>query len=184
MLDLQSENSNLVVQISFFIIIYTKFWIHHERGLENSFQMLYFPCRNLYWGPQKKCVPRVVKNQSESYERFLEGCSSHIDPMFSGYFLQFHSMLSLYFGWWNLDIQCNAHHYMYLVHQNKLMTFCCFGIKTTSFGPPSFRLENAPKKHNLCMHAIAPHHCLSPPTPHCPVPTFRFGRLFSWFFWP
>jgi len=111
-------------------------------------------------------------------------CSSYIDPMFSGYFLQFHSMFSLYFGWWNLDIECNARHYMYLVHQNKLMTFCGFGMKTTSFGPPSFRRQGALKKHNLYMHAIAPDDCLSPPTPHCPVPTFRFGRFFSWFFWP
>jgi len=88
-------------------------------------------------------------------------------------------------GWVEVDwwlqrfISVIPPHYMYLVHQNKLMTFCGFGMKTTSFGPPSCRLESALKKHNLCMHAIAPHHCLSPPTPHCPVPTFRFGRFFS-----
>jgi len=110
------------------------------------------------------CEPQI-RNVWIHYGKYnFEGCSSHIDPMFSGYFLQFHSMFSLYFGWWNLDIECNAHHYMYLVHQNKLMTFCGFGMKTTSFGPPSCRLKGALKKHNLYMHAIAPHHCLSPPT--------------------
>jgi len=103
-------------------------------------------------------------------------CSSYIDPMFSGYFLQFHSMFSLYFGWWNLDIECNAHHYMYLVHQNKLMTFCGFGMKTTSFGPPSFRHQGALKKHNLYMHAIAPHHCLSPPTTTV-IPVLKLNQI-------
>lgn len=29
-----------------------------------------FPCRNSYWWPQKKCVPRVVKNQSDINEMF------------------------------------------------------------------------------------------------------------------
>ena len=33
-------NSKLVAQISFLIFIYPKFWIHHQGGLENSFQML------------------------------------------------------------------------------------------------------------------------------------------------
>ena len=103
-------------------------------------------------------------------------CSSYIDPMFSGYFLQFHSMFSLYFGWWNLDIECNAHHYMYLVHQNKLMTFCGFGMKTTSFGPPSFRRQGALKKHNLYLHAIAPHHCLSPPTTTV-IPVLKLNQI-------